>query len=221
MIARTITSRLLTALLASALFAAAPGCAADGDDGSGEDVEDSELPLISSIPNAELDAFYADRANYRAVKKEVAEWFPFDENACTAFMTTALRQAGMQIPNAMIWNGETGPDRQRVSIWINTSGLAQYLIRKAGWRKITDVNDLRPGDIVFTRPAERGASDFHTPLHPRHAYMFHGWKNKPRTGLVVDNQWEEYGDRGFGMYERNIGFFDGERSMFWFALRAR
>ena len=173
MIARTITSRLLTALLASALFAAAPGCAADGDDGSGEDVEDSELPLISSIPNA------------------------------------------------MIWNGETGPDRQRVSIWINTSGLAQYLIRKAGWRKITDVNDLRPGDIVFTRPAERGASDFHTPLHPRHAYMFHGWKNKPRTGLVVDNQWEEYGDRGFGMYERNIGFFDGERSMFWFALRAR
>lgn len=84
-------------------------------------------------------------------------------NTCVYFMSTVLRKAGVNIPLS------TG----------YTTTLKNQL-EERGWVRDTNMDNLKPGDIVFC-----GTS---------HVYMFMGWADKgKKIANIVDNQRHIYG----------------------------
>jgi hypothetical protein len=86
-----------------------------------------------------------------------------------------LRQAGVPVPQRAGLGGE--------NISLVTRPFAHHLQHQLGWNKITDPNQLRPGDVVFTK------DDPSWPGYPAHTYMFEKWIDQARgIASVVDNQ---------------------------------
>lgn len=156
-------------------------------------------PMPGSV-NRKLFDYYSQSANYKKVYNNVMGWYGTKTNGCVAFMSTALRQVGVSVPQ----NGNLGGD----PISLVTLPFSRYLSEKLGWKKITKAADLQPGDIVFTVDAPGW------PGYPWHTYMFHSWVDKENgTGRVIDNQAFTHNRNIFGYGSYNF-------SPFAYALRA-
>jgi hypothetical protein len=157
--------------------------------------------LRGGTANRRLFDFYKQRSNYDKVFDEVLRFYPPGRsNGCVAFMSTALRLSGTQVPISESIRGE--------SISLVTKPFAQYLQQQLGWTKITVARNLQPGDVVLTK------DDSRYPGYPAHTYMFYGW-SKPESGVgwVIDNQ-------DF-IHERNIfGYGSYNFTPFAYALRS-
>lgn len=164
------------------------------------------LPLVvvmaGSSPGAVADdgdrliAYYARRASYRAVKKDVLAWHRTTRNGCVAFVSTALRHVGVDVPLDAEIDGE------RVSRL--TRPLSRWLEERLGWTRVDDAAALEAGDVVFTEDA----------AYPWHVYVFHSWADRRRrVARVIDNQ---------GFLRRRPVLGDAARAIepFAYALRA-
>lgn len=150
--------------------------------------------------NRKLAVFYSNQSNYNKVYDDVMNWYGTKTNACVAFMSTAIRMAGLDIPKYGYYKGE------RISLV--TLPFAGYLEDKLKWKRIEKADDLKSGDVVMTE------DDRNWPGYPAHTYMFYSWSNKAKSiGNVIDNQ-------GF-IHERNIfGYGDYNFTPFAYALRS-
>jgi hypothetical protein len=118
---------------------------------------------------ARLDRFYARAAGYRRVKREVLAWHGTTRNGCVAFVSTALRDVGVDIPEDRVRDGY-GVSRI-------TFALSGYLEEELGWQRVIALADLRAGDVVFTTG------------WPDHVFVFHDWRSRRRAiARVIDNQ---------------------------------
>jgi hypothetical protein len=146
--------------------------------------------------NARLVRYYGKEKNYKAVKAEVLAWFGTTKNGCVAFLSTALRQIGVEVPE----EGEL--DGERISLL--TRPFSRYLEEDLGWARITDAASLAPGDVVFTL----------APEYPEHTYVFVSWKSKRRfVAYVIDNQ-------GFTHARDLFSYGESNFTPFAYALRA-
>lgn len=156
------------------------------------------LPLRAAPPRGnritkKLFNYYSKRKNYRIVHRDVMKWFGTTKNGCVAYISTALRNIGVAIPINTL--------RKGYKVSTVTFSFSDYLEKDLGWRRMTSINRLKPGDITFTTG------------WPDHVFMFHSWKNKRRKiALVVDNI-------GF-LYKRPMVRRNGSKfSPFGYALR--
>lgn len=126
--------------------------------------------------HARLNDMYTTGNGYANVRRNVRGFYPPDrKNGCVAYMSEALRQAGYHVPIA---NDRTGEN-----ISLTTKPFSNYLEKNKGWQRVGSMNDLRPGDVAFTK------DDPKWPGYPAHTFMFAGWHDKSRgVAWVVDNQ---------------------------------
>ena len=130
------------------------------------------------------------RANYSSIYNDVG----FTSNACARFVSTALSRNGISISPDEAW-------AQNVS----------DKLRDLGWRKVSDYQNLLPGDVVFTYDEQTmDPSDQYYGVSP-HVFVFGGYGNDRDEALAIDNQ-------GNG-YFRNLG--EGDKSSFWYAYRKK
>ncbi|MEY4065877.1 MAG: hypothetical protein RIR26_2085 [Pseudomonadota bacterium] len=161
------------------------------------------LPKLNQAgsANRQLYSYYSVRSNYDDVFTEVLSFYPAGRrNGCVAFMSTALRRSGTPVPQSAMMNGE--------SVSLVTLPFSRYLQEKLGWLKITNAQQLQPGDVVLTE------DDARYPGYPAHTYMFYGWSDQ-RSGIgwVIDNQ-------DF-VHERNVfGYGTYNFTPFAYALRS-
>ena len=122
-----------------------------------------------------LNEMYSSSNGYANVRRNVRRFYPQDRtNGCVAYMSEALRQAGVNIPIA---NDRTGEN-----ISLTTRPFSNHLEHDKGWKRV-GMNDLRPGDVAFTE------DDPNWPGYPAHTMMFAGWHDKARgIAWIVDNQ---------------------------------
>lgn len=140
--------------------------------------------------------WYGTRKHYKQVRREVVGWHKTTRNACVAFVSTALRKIGVDIP----FDAEV--DGEKVSRL--TRPLSLWLEDQLGWQRIDDVDALVPGDVVFTENAE----------YPWHVYVFVSWKDADdHIAITLDNQ-------GFRRPRDVLGHGDGNFTPFAYALRA-
>lgn len=156
------------------------------------------LPILTGLQsrtlNEKLSQFYAVKTNYDRVYVDVMSWYGTTSNACVAFMSTALRMIGYNVPKTTTARGE--------NISLVTTPFSNWLVSQ-GWKRIA-LTDLQPGDVCFSIETE-------DPGYPSHTYMFVSWQGKLDTALVVDNQ-------GF-THVRNM-VDTGPKDPFDYALRA-
>jgi hypothetical protein len=127
-------------------------------------------PLIASAdPGRRLARYYSVAANYARVKREVLRWHGTTRNGCVAFVSTALREVGVDIPERGVRNG--------YGISRITFTLSNYLEHELGWERVAHAAALRGGDVVFTTG------------YPDHVFVFHAWADRRRwVAVVIDNQ---------------------------------
>jgi hypothetical protein len=119
---------------------------------------------------ARLVKWYGTRPHWKAVRKEVLGWHKTTRNACVAFVSTALRRIGVDVPR------DAEVDGEKVSRL--TRPFSLWLEEQLGWTRIDDVAELQPGDVVFTERAE----------YPWHVFVFHSWDDADaHTAFVLDN----------------------------------
>ena len=112
-------------------------------------------------------------AGYRAAIRELMGWHGTRHNGCAAFVTTALRGVGFDVPDQRLDGPWSNPARL-------TFSLDAYLER-AGWSRVDDPAALISGDVVFTAGA------------PDHVMLFHRWADAGAlVALVSDNQRRRY-----------------------------
>ncbi|MEL1135020.1 cell wall-binding repeat-containing protein [Desulfitobacterium sp. THU1] len=101
-------------------------------------------------------------------------------NNCVYFQSEALRRMGFNIPNSMA----------------NVGKFSSYLT-KLGFKKDTNIKNLRPGDIVFT-------------VDNAHTYTFMGWVNPERHdyAYIVDNQARAFGGQVY--HVRKVSGLDSD-----------
>jgi lysozyme family protein len=158
-------------------------------------------PSLPSSITQRLYNFYSKRENYEAVYDNVMGWYGKTSQGCVAFLSSALRLSGYEVP-------KTTPSDGDVSLV--TTDFSEYLV-KENWKKFDKENNLQAGDVVFTIPD--AASDY--PNDSAHVYMFAGWNDESgRIAWVIDNQ-------GF-THQRNILAGGGGFNFtpFWYFLRA-
>lgn len=151
--------------------------------------------------NQALFEYYSQRENYNQVFSDVLKFYPTGRsNGCVAFMSSALRRVGVNIPLGVYVGGE--------SVSLVTKPFSRYLTETLGWMRINDANSLQPGDVVLTE------DDSRYPGYPAHTYMFHSWSNRSAgIGWVIDNQ-------DF-IHERNVfGYGSYNFTPFAYALRS-
>lgn len=111
---------------------------------------------------------------YPEIQKEVAK-FHHGSNGCAAFASTMLSKLGFPIEQVKI-----------------TNQLADQL-KGLGWPAITDMSDLKRGDIVFTDPSTSNVRNTFS-----HAYAFQRYDPRDHNyAFVTDNTGREV--------RRNIG----------------
>jgi hypothetical protein len=165
------------------------------------DTQAPPLPLSGlSGFSGRLISYYTQPENYRKVYADVMGWFGTTHNACVAFISTALRQAGLAVPKQVNSRG------YNISTW--TAALSEYLEFSQRWQRISDLRELRPGDIVFTLDSD-GSRNI-----PAHVFLFVAWTDSVSAwARVVDNQ-------GF-LHRRNLSAHNGGNfTPFNYALRA-
>jgi len=147
-----------------------------------------------------LYQYYSQKDNYKQVGDDMLETFGVLKARCTAFMSTALRNAGFDVP-------ADGYDERVESISMVTRSLSNHLEHKLGFERVPDFKDLKPGDVVFT------TDDEDWPGYPAHTFMFQGWYNKERgLAYAIDNQ-------GFTHVRNLKAHSNYDYSYFGYALR--
>lgn len=136
-----------------------------------------------SAANQKLFEFYGDSKNFQLVWHKVEEWWKPENRAdpndvrilgCVAFMSTALRFVAVHVPLDL--------DNEEPTSLV-TKPFSEFLEYKLHWQRISDINSLLPGDVMFTK------DNAQWPTYPDHTYMFHSWKDQTHyLALVVDNQ---------------------------------
>ncbi|AGK97864.1 hypothetical protein Clopa_3036 [Clostridium pasteurianum BC1] len=138
-----------------------------GDDNS----VTSKDVVIYKVPDntdsaSKLVSFLSTGNNVQQTETEAVKLHDGNQsNNCVYFSSTALRSIGINVP-----------------IWMeNTKHYVPY-ITSLGWTRTSDVNQLYPGNIVFTVPDSTG--------YPSHTYVFMGWvdPNDHTKAYVADNQ---------------------------------
>ena len=108
------------------------------------------------------------RAHYGDIKRDVLAWHGTSRNGCVAFASTALRHAGIAIPQ----------DVKRLDANVSriTYAFSDYLEHDLGWARSEDVATLQPGDLIFTTG------------WPDHVYVFASWHDRKHTIVdAIDN----------------------------------
>jgi hypothetical protein len=119
---------------------------------------------------AKLLAWYGKRAHWKKVRRQVLKWHGTTSNACVAFLSTAMRDVGLDVPRDAQVDGE--------SVSRLTRPFSRWLEEHLGWSRISELGDLAPGDVVFTEHAE----------YPWHVFVFDAWVDEDaRIALVLDN----------------------------------
>jgi hypothetical protein len=157
--------------------------------------------VTQKTTNQKLFEYYSKRENYNQVFSDVLKFYPTGRsNGCVAFMSSALRRVGVNIPIGVYIGGE--------SVSLVTKPFSRYLTETLGWMRINDANSLQPGDVVLTEDDRR------YPGYPAHTYMFHSWSDRSAgIGWVIDNQ-------DF-IHERNVfGYGSYNFTPFAYALRS-
>lgn len=155
-------------------------------------------PAAADAPDlgAQLVTWYGKKKHYKAVKREVLAWHKTTKNACVAFVSTALRELGVDVPLDAKVDGE--------SVSRLTRPFSLWLEDQLGWTRVTEVDDLIPGDVVFTEHAD----------YPWHVYVFHSWRDQSdHLARVLDNQ-------GYLGVRDVLGTGPGNFTPFAYALRA-
>lgn len=113
----------------------------------------------------------------------------------TIFIAQILRDNGYEIKDTVI----------------NTDRLVTAL-KEDGWEKISDYNQLKPGDVCFTTNSKSGA--------PSHTYIFMDWVEEGNTEYahIVDSQISDYDDT---YHERNISILVPKKDKFNFFMRKK
>lgn len=94
---------------------------------------------------------------------------------CVPFVAAALAEVGVVVPRKLRIDG--------LPVARVTLALSRYLEEQRNWRRIERVDDLRPGDIAFTRDAQC------CPGIPDHVFVFMGWSDRQQqVALAVDDQ---------------------------------
>lgn len=126
-----------------------------------------------SETNRKLFEYYCQWKNYDPVWQDVKRWFGSTTNACVAFMSTALRKIGISLP----------APRSNDPVSTITKDFSTYLERRLSWKRVEKMEDLRPGDLIFTE------DDPNWPTYPEHVSMFQNWSNfELKLAWSVDNQ---------------------------------
>jgi hypothetical protein len=142
-----------------AVTAAAPAFA--------EDKAEPDLP-------AKLHRYYGNWPGYQKVHNDVIGWHKTAKEGCVAFASTALRHVGIAIPFDVYKDGR--------SVSRITGAFSRYLSEDLKWTRFDKVDDLRPGDIVFTTDHPC------CPGYPAHVMMFDGWVKGHSVARFIDNQ---------------------------------
>ncbi|HEU5057979.1 MAG TPA: hypothetical protein VFU21_15715 [Kofleriaceae bacterium] len=127
----------------------------------------------SASVGAEVARLLDQDDGYRAVVSDMLRWHRTRRRGCVAFVTSALRQVGFEVP-----------DERPAGPWSNparvTFSLDAYLADR-GWLRVANPGQLVAGDVVFTEGA------------PDHVMVFHGWADRGgAVALVSDNRRHRY-----------------------------
>lgn len=120
--------------------------------------------------NRNLATYYSN--NYNQVRDAARRFWP-NSFPCAAFASTALKMAGYPVKQVLLTND------------------VEKQLKGMGWQAVTNMNQLKPGDVVFTDKATSNVSGTYS-----HVYVYQGSAG-PGYARVLDN----YGP-GF---KRNIG----------------
>lgn len=91
------------------------------------------------------------------------------------FLAAALGQVGVNVPRKLRIDG--------LPVNQVTLALSRYLDEQCGWMRVERVDELRPGDVIFTRDAVC------CPGIPDHVFVFMGWSDRDRAvALASDDQ---------------------------------
>ena len=116
---------------------------------------------------------YIDNANNREnAWHEAIRIHGTKKNNCTFYLSSLLRGAGINVPTSIGYTTNLGD-------WLGQNG----------WTKNTNMNNLKPGDIVFSGDV--------------HAYIFLSWANKDKLIANVNDEQLAYYDNGLS-YERKL-----------------
>jgi hypothetical protein len=125
--------------------------------------------------------------NYGQISTRARQFWP-NANGCAAYCSTALKMFGINVHQVLITNE------------------VETKLRSLGWKKIIDMGQLEPGDVVFT---DKQTSNI--PGTWSHVYVFRQYTdNSKKYAWVLDN----YGQN----LTRNIG--SGPRSRSIIAYRS-
>ena len=125
--------------------------------------------------------------NYAQIRARARQFWPHSYG-CAAYCSTALKTFGINIRQVL------------------TTNEVENQLRSLGWKKITDMRQLEPGDVVFT---DKATSNL--PGTWSHVYIFRRYTDSlKRYAWVLDN----YGQNK----TRNIG--SGQRSRSILAYRS-
>ena len=124
--------------------------------------------------NERLASWFSVRSNYDLVYSDVLKFYPDGRyNGCVAFLSAALRRIDVYIP---IRTSTESPS-------LVTRPFSRYLEYSLGWKRVGGAENLRRGDVVFTK------DNTSYPGYPAHTYMFLSWSNKSiGLAFVIDNQ---------------------------------
>jgi lysozyme family protein len=129
--------------------------------------------IASGSITAQVYSFYSQPNNYDMVYDNVMGWYGTTSNGCVAFLSTALRLSGYDVPKT---------ENSIGNISLFTAAFSQYL-EDQGWNRSNNSDDLALGDIVLT---DDGDFDDNIPMH---VYVFAGWADKSnKVAWVIDNQ---------------------------------
>jgi hypothetical protein len=107
-------------------------------------------------------------------------------NTCVYFIAEVMRRNNFNVPN-------------------ETNNISQIidLLKEKGWRKQSNYEDLKPGDICFTTDGEGNKNGM-----PTHTYVFMKWVKEGSYdyAYICDNQAKDY--KGMIYHIRNIGIID-------------
>lgn len=129
-------------------------------------------------PKRNLATYYSN--NYSQVRDAARRFWPHSYG-CAAFASTALKMAGYPVKQVLLTND------------------VEKQLKGMGWQAVTHMNQLKPGDVVFTDKATSNVAGTYS-----HVYVYQGSAG-PGYARVLDN----YGS-GF---KRNIGAGGYSRSV--------
>lgn len=106
------------------------------------------------------------KENYETIKRDIGS----TKKACALFVSEALSRNGIAVDRKEAW-------AQKVS-----TGL-----QAIGWKKITDSQQLLPGDVIFTADADTFV-DGQSP----HVFVFEKYGATKSDAIAIDNQGNSY-----------------------------